>query len=59
MKNSEIIRTDLENNQETIISMEDAIDKLSGYWQDDKIKTLLLNGEILFTPYANYKLLIK
>jgi len=52
----QILRTMLETNEEEIVSMEFAINKLSSYWDFDKIEKLLESGEILWTPFATYSL---
>lgn len=54
-----IIRTckELETCEE--VSLSYAVEKLQGYFYDsidNSIESQLLNGDILFTPYALYKL---
>ena len=37
-------------------TLEDAIDHLSGYWQNDKIESMLFDeGLTLWNPFAYYK----
>ena len=56
MKKITIIRTCLEKGTTEEVSFEYAIEKLQGYWKDNDIKTLLLKGQVLWSPYANYQL---
>ena len=49
-----VIRTCREKGTEEYVSLEYAVQKCDGYWNDSKI--LLIQGEELFTPYATYKI---
>lgn len=51
-----ILRINRETNEVEEISLERAVNKLEGYWNDDYIKPALLRGEVLWNPYAEYKL---
>ena len=53
---TQVLRTDLETNEQELVSMEFAIDKLSSYWDKNKIKEILESGVNLWTPYATYSL---
>jgi hypothetical protein len=54
MKKMTIIRTCKEQGTQEEVSLDYAVEKLSGYWTD--VKSLLLDGKELFTPYAFYQL---
>lgn len=43
-----------DNNETYLISMEEAIERLEGYWKKEEIENLLIQGQTLFTPYAEY-----
>ena len=49
-----IIRTCKEEGTQEEVSFEYALEKLNGYCNDTE--TLLIQGEILFTPYAFYQI---
>ena len=49
-----IIRTCKEQGTTEEVSLRYAIDKLEGYWTN--IETLLIKGEVLWTPYATYQI---
>ena len=51
-----VIRIDEETGEETFVTLDYAIEKLSLWWQEDKIYDMLISGTILYTPYATYKL---
>ena len=53
---TQVLRTDLETNEQELVSMEFAIDKLSSYWDKNKIQEILESGVNLWTPYATYSL---
>ena len=44
----------LDNNEMYLISMEEAIERLEAYWKKEEIEKLLIQGQTLFTPYAEY-----
>jgi hypothetical protein len=51
-------REDGEDWQET--TLQDAINHLAGYWQEDKIESMLLDeGLTLWNPFAEYKAVLK
>lgn len=54
MKN--IQRIDAETQAIELITMDEAKLKLSGWWKDEAIEDSLLEGVVLFTPYASYSL---
>ncbi len=56
MEKITIIRTCLEEGTTEEVSLEYAVQKLQGYWEKNYIKTLLLKGQMLWSPYANYQL---
>ena len=57
MKKITIIRTCRDQGTKEEVSLEYAIEKLQGYhWKENDIKTLLLKGQILWSPYAYYQL---
>lgn len=56
-KNLQVRRIDKETGAEEIIDIDTAISKLEGYWIKEKIIPTLLNGNTLFTPYAEYVLI--
>ena len=37
------------------VSQKETIEKLKGYWKKDRIIPMLKNGEVLWTPYTEYK----
>jgi hypothetical protein len=47
-----------DTNEAHIITMSKAIDQLSGYWKPDAIQPMLLEGNVLWTPYASYSIII-
>ena len=47
-----ILRTDVETGEETVISIEEAVERLTGWWINPK--EALMKGEEPFTPYAKY-----
>jgi len=54
MKENKIIRTCQLTGTEEEVTFQYALEKLNGYWVD--IEEMLLQGKLLFTPYATYKL---
>jgi hypothetical protein len=52
----QVLRTMLETNEQELVSMEFAIDKLSSYWDKNKIQEILESGVNLWTPYAVYSI---
>lgn len=54
MEKLNVIRTDKETSEQELVTLDYAIEKLTGFWNN--IEELLLKGEELFTPYATYKL---
>ena len=44
-----------ETNEVSLISLEEAKQKLSGYWVVEKIEPMLEKGDVLHTPYATYQ----
>lgn len=44
------------NNSTFVITMLDAVQKLKGYWQEGDIENMLLDGQKLFTPFAEYEI---
>lgn len=53
----QVKRTDRDTGEETIISMDEAVKILTGWWTN--IEELLNGGMELYTPYANYKIIEK
>ena len=53
---NQVIRTDLETNQQEVVPMELAIYVLSSYWDKDNIEDFLQSGVRLWTTYAVYSL---
>ena len=51
-----IIKTSKENLAETEVSLEYAKEQLSGWWIEEHIEPLLMEGTILFTPYFLFQL---
>ncbi len=56
MEKITIIRTCRDQGTKEEVSLEYAVQKLQGYWEKNYIKTLLLKGQMLWSPYANYQL---
>ena len=50
----QVLRTDLQTNEQELVSFEFAINMLDSYWDKSKIKDLLESGKELWTPYATY-----
>lgn len=50
-------RKDKETKECDIITMEEAVDKLSNYWKPETIEGMLLDGQTLWTPYSEYKVI--
>jgi len=46
-----------DNNEIVIISMEEAIEKLRGYWKETEIQKMLLEEQKLWSPFAEFSLL--
>jgi hypothetical protein len=53
---NQVFRTDLETNEQELVSMDFAIDKLSSYWDKNNIEQILKSGQDLWTPYAIYSI---
>lgn len=51
-----VIRIDRETGEKELVTLDYAIEKLSLYWQENKIYDMLISGTILFTPYATYQI---
>lgn len=49
-------RTDFTTGDKEIYSLDDAVEKLKGYWKEECIIPELIAGNILLTPYAEYKI---
>ena len=45
-----------EIDKTTEMPIAEAVDKLSSYWNKDSVEEMLLNGNTLWTPYAQYTL---
>jgi hypothetical protein len=56
MEQVTIIRTDRETGKQEQVSLSYAVQKLQGYWDDSKITEMLMQGNVLFTPYADYQI---
>lgn len=54
---NKVKRIDRDTNEETVISMKEAIEKLTGWWKNPE--QLLKEGLEIYTPYAIYKLIEK
>lgn len=53
-----ICRTDRQTGENEIITLTEAELMLSGTWKKDTIIPMLMEGEVLWTPYAEYSLYI-
>lgn len=49
-----ILRIDKQTKEVDEITLEKACDKLEGYWDKEYIKPALIQGDILYNPYAIY-----
>lgn len=49
-------QTDKESGGNEIVSLEYAIEKLENWWKAETIETMLLDGQIMFTPYYTYQI---
>jgi hypothetical protein len=45
-----------ENKEVEIITIQDAIHSLDGYWIKTDIERLLMSSQVLSTPYADYSI---
>lgn len=54
-ENIVIIRTDRSDGKDEKVTFIYAVEKLKGYWKEDEIEKLLLSGETLYTPFAEYR----
>lgn len=54
----DVIRISKVNNDESIVTLETAIDRTEGcgYCEKDTVQVRLLNGQDIETPYAIYRL---
>ena len=53
-----ICRTDRQTGENEVITLAEAVLLLSGNWHKDAIIPMLMDGEMLWTPYAEYSLYI-
>ena len=54
MANTSIVYEVNQDSSINEITMSDAIRKLSGHWEENKIEDMLMQGLCLFTPFSNY-----
>jgi hypothetical protein len=47
--------TYFDSNETQIVTLNNAYQRLSGYWDKSEIKPMLKQGLSLWTPYAEYK----
>lgn len=53
-----ICRTDRQTQENQVITLAEAELVLSGNWNKDAIIPMLMEGQVLWTPYAEYSLYI-
>lgn len=51
-----IIRSYTDGTPSEEITLECAIFSLANFWKKDAIEPMLLNGQTLFTPFAEYRM---
>jgi len=49
-------QTDKESGVSEIVSLEYAIEKLENWWKAETIEPMLIDGQIMFTPYYTYQI---
>jgi len=58
MAQIKIVQTNKEDGTETVLSLEEAVKKLSGWYSDvDWVEQDLLNGVLFQTPFSYFKIL--
>ena len=53
-----ICRTDRQTGENEIITLAEAKLMLSGNWKEETIEPMLMEGQVLWSPYAEYSLYI-
>ncbi len=51
-----VICTNLDTGATKLVTMQEAIKSLSGYWKVEKIEETLIKGITLHTPFETYKI---
>ena len=51
-----VIRTCKQTGKKEEVSFEYALGKLTGYWMKKETEKMLLSGQMLWTPFAEYQI---